>query len=220
MMITYEFHFPDGQVRKFDVDLNRLAADAAVVHPEWTRLEFHQCPNCPLTPKEIAHCPAAVDIDKIVDVFSGTLSHLPVTVKVITEERTSLKDTDVQSGLKALMGLVMATSFCPVLKEFRGMAHFHLPFSSLAETVVRSISFHLIKKLYRAREGKAEDYSLDGLMAQFDALGTVNLAFTERVNAAAKEDANLNAIVYLHADSSMAPMGLDDILGELKPLFT
>ena len=116
------------------------------------------------------------------------------------------------------MGLVMATSACPVLSGFSAMAHFHLPFSSFEETVVRAISFHLLKKLYRDRASSPQTFSLDELVAHFQRMETINLEFTERVNAATEMDANLNAVVHLSADATLISAMLDQVLDDLKPL--
>ena len=72
-LITYTF-VPDGrEPRSFDLSLDsehfELAGPARQDPPEWTRLEYHQCSNCPLTAKDCSHCPAAVDLCDVISDF-------------------------------------------------------------------------------------------------------------------------------------------------------
>ena len=49
--VHYHFRFGDNSVWECDVStLTDYQASGADNLPDWTRLEFHQCSHCPLSP--------------------------------------------------------------------------------------------------------------------------------------------------------------------------
>jgi hypothetical protein len=58
-------------------------------------------------------CPVAIDIETISSQFADILSYEEAHIEVITQERSYSKATDAQTGLRSLLGLIMATSACP-----------------------------------------------------------------------------------------------------------
>ena len=131
-MIEYTLTFDDGHSVHFNVDPERPAGvhgdDAS--HPFWTRLDYHQCPNCPLKTSEHRYCPAALDIEQIVAAFADVFSHQQVQVEVRTAVRTYVNRTDLQTALRSLMGLTLATGGCPVLSRMKGPARLHMPMAT------------------------------------------------------------------------------------------
>ena len=129
MCITYSFNFQDGHQETFVVNLDPVTIEVAEPLPEqlpdWTRLDFHKCAHCPLDSETQPHCPLSARIAGIVDRFAEIISHEQTRVQVQTPQRTVSKDTTAQQGLSALMGLVMATSGCPIMGLFKPMAAFH-----------------------------------------------------------------------------------------------
>ncbi|EDN68605.1 conserved hypothetical protein [Beggiatoa sp. PS] len=95
--------------------------------------------------------------------FKEILSSSVTEVRVITQEREYFKRCDAQTGLRALIGLVMATSACPILSKMRGMAYYHLPFASIDEIVFRVTSSYLLSQYYVYQEGKEPDWDLKDL---------------------------------------------------------
>ena len=148
--IDYVFSMDDGRCFHFEVHPDRPAKEPPdrLAGAEWTHLTFHQCPGCPLEATQHRHCPAAVDVQAIATVFSDIISYEHTRVEVTTPERTFLKQCDVQTGLRALMGLVMATSGCPVLAKLKGLAHYHLPFATVEETTFRTVSLYLLRQYF------------------------------------------------------------------------
>ncbi|HIE00135.1 MAG TPA: hypothetical protein EYP59_07565, partial [Thiotrichaceae bacterium] len=139
MFIEYLFTMDDGKVLNYKINFSRPWTDILVQsdYPVWTELDFKQCGNCPLNPEEYSHCPVAIDAKEIFLGFKEILSSSVANVRVITPEREYFKRCDAQTGLRALIGFVMATSQCPILSKMRGMAHYHLPFASIDEIVFR-----------------------------------------------------------------------------------
>lgn len=216
----YEFTLDDGLVRTFTVGFEPKDYDDGQLHAEWTRLGFHQCENCPLKEKDHPYCPVARDIEDVANKFRDIISYERVNVRVITDQREYFKNCDVQTGLKSLLGLIMGASDCPILGQFKSMAYYHLPFSSVDETIFRTVGAYLLKQYFVYKEGEEPDLDLEGLEGLYHRLQEVNTSFLQRIKAASKSDANLNAINILFSLSAMVSMTLEAKLDELKPLFT
>lgn len=220
-MIQYVFKMAGGVSHTFDVDLERAAVPSVdeAEHAAWTRLEFHQCANCPLRPDSSRYCPAAVALEPVVHVFARILSYEEVEVEVHTPERTYWKRCDAQTGLRALAGLIMATSACPILGRLKGLAQFHLPFATLEETVFRTVGAYLVAQYYRARDGQPPDLALSGLDEFYGRIETVDQCFKQRLDAICEQDANLNALGSLYCLASGLSELYEDHLEMLRPTF-
>jgi len=157
-------------------------------------------PLSALSSEQFRHCPAALDAKKITETFRAMLSYVEVTLEVRTPERTYSKRCDAQTGLRALFGLVMATSGCPILSRLKGLARTHLPFSTMEETIFRTVGAYLIQQFLVHKNGGEPDWELKGLNLLYEQLQEVNRCFKGRIDAASVQDANMNALgslVYL-----------------------
>lgn len=199
--LTYRFRMKDGRRRDFTVRLKRPRLDLETTprteFPEWTALEFHKCPNCPLKPETSPRCPVGVSLIDLVDLFKDCLSTDVSEMSIVSEDREYRKTIGIQFGISSLMGLYMATSGCPVIDKLRPMVLTHLPFSSLEETTYRSLSMYLVAQYLRHRRGEKADWDLKDLMSSYDAVNAVNRAFIQRLHSVAPKDANANALVNL-----------------------
>jgi hypothetical protein len=221
--ISYRFSFADDTQLRIEVDVLRNAADVEAQPergpdaPEWTKLDFRQCPNCPLSPSEHRHCPAARDLAPTIEAFAKIISYQEARVEVETPERTVSRECQVQDALGSLVGLIMASSACPVLGRMRGLARTHLPFASLEETLLRSVGAYLTRQLLLHKQGQEPDWDLAGLKAHYAELEILNRAFKRRVNAAAQQDATLNAVSAWGIVSTGVGFSIDDHLADLEP---
>jgi len=216
-MIEYHITLKEGRVFQFQVDLARkIQPRAASSHSGWTQLEFNKCSNCPLNREQHSHCPAAVDVEQIVATFRDVISYEEVTVEVRTPMRTYSQATDMQTTLRSLLGLVMATSGCPILSRLKGLAQLHLPFASLQETLFRTTGAYLLRQYFALKEGAAPDLELKGLGQLYGDLQTVNRCFKKRVDAASEQDANMNAIGSLVFVAMGVSYSLEDQLAEIR----
>ncbi len=217
----YEFHFAAAPIIHFEVGPSRPkgTGPTPLRHAAWTRLDFHQCDGCPLTSATHSHCPVAIDIEAVAVAFREVISYTRTTVRVIAAQRTYVKDCDVQSGLNSLLGLIMANSCCPILSQFRPMAHFHLPFSSIEETIYRTASAYLTKQYFLHQDGLSPDLDLDGLDILYEQLQQINSDLVTRVRAASHADANMNAVTTFFSISTIVAMTMRQQLDALRPLF-
>ena len=132
---------------------------------EWTRLDRKQCPNCPLKVENCAHYPAAVRIHEVLETFKDATSVERVDLSVVTQRRTFRQECDLQTGLNSMLGLQLATSGCPILKQLRAMATFHIPFCTFGETLYRTISAYLTRQFFVYKEGGEPGWDLKDLKA-------------------------------------------------------
>jgi hypothetical protein len=210
--ITYVFQIDSGAEVRFDVDLKRPAPDGDL--PDWTLLEKDKCPHCPLPAKPGARCPAAADLVPLIERFSALASIGIADVRVVRSEYEVSKRTDTQTALSAMMGLILATSGCPILGRMRPLAHTHLPFASETETIYRIVAMHLLACFL---DETAAD--LKGLEALFADIDKLNLAFAQRIRRAIKQDASINALVLLHSRNMMASLLIEENVEKIRTWF-
>ena len=119
--IEYIFVFPEAELEdlSYKIDTQQQGGKALrkSTPASWTQLANHQCSICPL--KHEAHCPAALDIEQIIDDFKGMPAYKKIEVQVLTPERNISKQTGLEEGLRSLMGLIMANSDCPILSKLK-----------------------------------------------------------------------------------------------------
>jgi hypothetical protein len=176
--------------------------------PAWTRLGFHQCPNCPLNQSTHTHCPVAVGLVDVVESFKNCVSHEVVDATVKTPNRTYQKRASLQEVVASLMGLHMASGGCPLLDKLRPLVLTHLPFASVEETLYRTVSMYLLAQYFRGKRGLAPDWEMQDLVANCEDLTAVNIAFGKRILNINTCDANLNALVGLDCFSGMTGMSI------------
>lgn len=216
--IRYTLRFQDASSVACDIDTERTGslvdADAA---PQWTRLEHHRCSNCPLSAERHSHCPAALDIAKVVSCFAEAPSHKAVHVQVDMHERTHSRDTDLQTALHSVLGLMLSTSACPVLSRMRASARQHVPFATLDETLFRMVGAYLIGQYLQNRQGEQTDWSLQALVDFCADVQTVNQHLQQRLQELKGGDAHLNAIVSLMSMAMLVSFSLEQNLGNMAP---
>ncbi|HEY6950967.1 MAG TPA: hypothetical protein VI758_01100 [Bacteroidota bacterium] len=219
----YKFEFEHGTETNLDVELNaetlELLGSADAAKPYWTKLNFNQCENCPLS-AEVEYCPVAVNLSRIVETFRDDVSFESTVVTVKTNERTFVKKTTLQKGIASIIGLFMTTSNCPVMDKLRPMARFHLPFATSIETFFRSVSTYLTAQFLLARRGKEPDWSLNRLLEYYKAINVVNKGISNRLAKASERDANVNAVVILHSFGDGISYFIQDGLEEIEPMFS
>ena len=221
--VKYVFRLPDDRQELFEVhiDPEKMALLNGIPEtiPQWTKLEFEQCPNCPLESLHHSQCPLAIRLVKLIGICENLLSYDKVRVCVATPERIVYKNTTAQKGISALMGLIMATSGCPLMGFFKPMARFHLPFASEDETIYRATSMYLLAQFFLRQQGKEADLELKGLTKIYQAIQILNTSMARRIRAAIREDAAVNAIILLDFFAKTLPYAVEESLDEIRYLF-
>lgn len=219
LTLHYQFFFRDERLVEHKVLLSTQPAPPVADLPDWTRLDFHQCQHCPLTPGESPYCPFAVALREPVALLSSIASYEEVDAVVHWRGREIRQSTTIQRGAGALLGAVSATSGCPHTLPLKAMAWFHWPFSTSDETIYRSLGTYLLAQHLRKQRGLEPDWELNGLRAVYRNLRQVNLGMANRLRAAADRDSSVNAIVLLDLLAADTLYSIDQYNGELDPFF-
>ncbi|MBN2414177.1 hypothetical protein JXQ31_21055 [candidate division KSB1 bacterium] len=219
--VKYTFTMNDGSYEIFNIKLDPdtldSIGDTPDVLPEWTKLEFHKCPHCPLIKK--TYCPLAVSLISIVNKFNRLISYDKIHLDVETKERFISQNTTAQKGISALMGLVIASSGCPHTNFLKPMARFHLPLASREETMYRATSMYMLGQYFLSKNGQPVDFEFKGLIMRYRKLEEVNIAIAERLNIASKSDSAVNALILLDIYNKTLPMAIDSSLEQLRYLY-
>ncbi|MES3036486.1 MAG: hypothetical protein V4736_01145 [Bdellovibrionota bacterium] len=223
LKIEYAINFEDGTSKSFTVSIDTsnytIPEDDKVEAPDWTLLEFNQCPHCPYTPAEKKYCPVAKNLSEASVTFKEARSFTNVTAFVKTEDRFYGKKTDLQTALFSLFGLLMATSACKYMDMFKSMAQFHLPFASHKETMVRTLGMHLLGEYMKQQDNPSHKISLDKLLKDYEQVVPVNQGMIDRIRALKGGDATQNAVIVLDAFASLLPLQVSSGLADIKELF-
>lgn len=217
--LHYTFRFPDGRELAHQVLISSGPASLPADLPEWTRLDFQQCPHCPLSTETSPHCPFAAALRAPVALLSDVASYEEIEAVVKWRGREIRQATTMQRAAGALLGAVSATSGCPHTLPLKAMAWFHWPFSMSDETIYRSLGTYLLAQHLRRQHGLEPDWELEGLRATYRHLRQVNLGMANRLRAAADRDASVNAIILLDLLAADTLYTIDQYEGELDVFF-
>jgi hypothetical protein len=220
MDVEYNFKFENDTGFSFKVDDSFFQRASELEDAVWTDLDYCQCSNCPLNKEDSPKCPVALGLYQLVEKVSNSLSFESAKVTVQTTQRAYYKETDLQSGLFSLMGYIMAQSDCPHFKFLRPLAKYHLPFSSIEETIFRTAGSHLLNQHMNDLEGYDFDYSLDGLRENYNKLEIVNKGISERIHNLTKGDAGKNAIICLNIFAQMFDAQFDNDFTIIEKIFS
>lgn len=228
LSILYSFVFEDNSTMKYQITLdqeNLLFRPQKNSGPEWTKLQFKKCENCPFFPNKTPYCPVALNLAELVDSFSEIPSYKKAKVYVSTPERVYCKNTDVQTGLFSAFGAIMASSGCPHLDIFRPLVRFHLPFASTEETIFRAISMHNLNRYFEeSADGRPMTSTfadvLNSLKGKYAEIEKVNAGMLQRVREIVKTDADKNALVGLNVFAQMFSIEFENnFIDSLASLF-
>ncbi|PWT91159.1 MAG: hypothetical protein C5B54_05840 [Acidobacteria bacterium] len=224
LTFRYKFNFENGVAKEFAVELDKttlgLINQPREDHPDWTKLEFNKCPNCPLDSKVHPHCPIAINISDLIAFFKDLISYEKTYMAIETDSRTYIGKVSLQEGIKSLIGLYMVSSGCPVMDKLRPMVLIHAPFPTLRESIYKLISMYLLAQYFAKREGKEPDWSLKRLIELCNDIQVVNRSFFKRVREVKVKDASLNALVALDSFAVYTASSIeDDNLDEIRALF-
>ena len=122
--------------------------------------------------------------------------------------------TDVQTVLRVIFGLKMSLSGCPILGKFRALGQMHLPFATLEETIMRTISLLVLKK-FKEKNTDSVVFRASELESFYREISDVNKGFYSRIKNIVKEDSSLNALVILNSFSEYGVIGIEDLIESL-----
>jgi hypothetical protein len=223
LVISYRFIFPGNREEFIEVKIDKQTmesfSDDSGTPPDWCKLDFHQCSNCPLRAIPQTYCPLAERLVKLMATCQNVLSYDEVKMEVTTPERMVTKNTTAQRAVSSLMGLVMATSGCPHMAFLKPMARYHLPFATQEETVFRVVSTYLLEQYFRHQQAMSIDMELENLKKVYGEIQIVNKAMSARLRTIGVQDSAVNAVVLLDIFAKMLPYSIEESLEEIRYLF-
>lgn len=224
LSFRYKFTQASGKAHEFLIELDgeRLALKlpARQSYPNWAKLSYQQCPNCPLKETASPNCPVAVSLIDLIDAFKESFSYEKVEVEIVTEARKYVKQTTLANGISSLIGIYMVTSGCPILDKLKPMVRTHLPFATWQETLYRAIGTYLLAQYFLYRRGGKPDWDMEHLTKIYEDVRIVNKSFCQRLWETCIQDATLNAVVQLDCFADMTSGLLQrKRLDELEKLF-
>ena len=221
--IRYRFLFPNGREEIVEVKIDKLTMESLPDNsgnpPDWCRLDFHQCPNCPLNVATHPYCPLAAGLVKLMAAHHDVLSHDEVEMEATTPERVVSKHTTAQRAVSSLMGLIMATSGCPHMAFLKPMARYHLPLATEEETIFRAVSTYLLAQYFRHKHAQSTDLDLENLKKIYAEIRIVNVAMASRLRTVSEQDSAVNAVILLDIFAKTLPYSIEDSLEEIRYLF-
>lgn len=220
LTFKYQFRFDDSDQKEFELNLDRQSLRPILKkkasQSAWTKLTCNKCPNCPLDEKKFKYCPAATGICEAIEFFKDMVSTKESEIWVMAPERNYSVHLTATSGISAMMGLIMASSGCPILGKLKPLVRHHLPFASNRETVYRSLGMYLLSQYFAAKDGKTPDWELKDFTKLYEEINVINKAFCNRLRETTVEDANLNAIIKL--DCFAQQINLTISIGSIEDL--
>ena len=220
----YRFVLDQDNEEIFDLELEGdaryLETSFSDDSPDWARLDFHQCPHCPLSTKTHTYCPVMANIAAIAIRLDRLISYDEIDLEITTAERRIMQRTTAQRGISSLVGLAMAASDCPHTRFFKPMAHFHLPLASEQETIFRAVSTYLVMQYLKQIDGEKGDFDLRGLNDIYANIHEVNKAIIERLRDSVGSDSSINALLILDMFAYAVPDVVNESLDEIKDIFT
>lgn len=221
--IAYRIKVSESRTEVFDFEFSEGTFELLTVPtddpPEWTRLSYEKCPNCPLDEKKHSHCPLALQFHDVVQRFDDTKSIDQVEMEVVTAERRVIQNTDIQRAIASMLDLIFPICGCPKTEHMKPMARFHLPLASEEETVFRVTGMFLLAQYFLRMSHQGGSIGFSGLKQIYEDLHILNVSVAKRIRAATQSDSSKNAIALLDMYSTLVPMLLEDELVEMRSFF-
>ena len=154
---------------------------------------------------------------ELVKRFARLSSYDRMFVEVVTDVRIYRKKTSAQRGISSLMGLLIATSDCPLTDFFKPMARFHLPFATGEETIWRATSTYMLAQYFLGKQDGCTDLDMKGLNLIYHNIQKLNSALARRLRGACARDSTINAIIILDAFAQSLPFMIESSLEKIEP---
>lgn len=225
--ITYKyiFYFSSKDIREFivclDSDTLYYIPSEIQPRPYWVEDNSRPCEDCTIVPNGSVPCPIERNIAGVVEAFKDMPSYRKVDVYVEAGIRTYVgRGISLQTAVSSLLGLIMATSGCDAFDWLRPMARVHLPFTSIDETVFRSVSTYLLAQYFRMENGLQPDWQLTELQEIYRRIAEINRHICDRIRMFGAEDASVNAVIALDSFAQIIPIAIEEGLTKLMPPFS
>ncbi len=210
----YQFGFESGLVKKFTLRVDKKTLSLIRIPsqdpPAWAELRNFKCQHCPLDPAKNEFCPVAVNLVDILADFKDFPSYEEADVTVKTTTRSYSKHTSLQSGVSSLVGIKMVTSGCPIMARLKPMLNFHLPFATLEETQIRTLSFYLLYQYIKWKRGENPDWEMNDLVNIYEDVRQLNHNVSKKIANLESRDTSINSLVILNNFADYITFTIDE----------
>ena len=206
--------FEDGEEESFFIELTRTGTFLLPIDDDdhdWTRLDFHKCPCCPLKSETTEHCPAAESLQSTLVKLKNHYSYERVTAKVVDwAGRSTSVNWQLQEVGSIFVQLAVFSSHCPVGWQFKPLLKDLRPFATNEE-----LSKHLISKFLLKHRGETEECKKD-ILEKMEPLRVVFSQLAKRLASDSGGDAIANSIVRLDAFALNISLYIEEVLAEVS----
>jgi hypothetical protein len=193
----------NGERLNFALELSKdddpLALNKQDIFPGWAKLEFNQCPHCPLDPAEVRWCPAAVAIVPVIETCAEWTSVELVELETIEETRRVIENLSAADALCSMLSNLAAFSACPVLTFEFWIWKYFSPSISVENALFRRLAVQLIYRELSAVRGIEIEPMRTGITMLSET--TTHLLGRLRGHHQMTGDAVFNAMVKVHTIS-------------------
>lgn len=219
---------PQYQVRLDDGRLIELSNPARITPeawdrmtdlPDWTLLNYHQCPNCPLDEKRILRCPAAAAVSQLVENFAEVVSFQKVDLVIIRSNGQYAVRGSAQMVVFALLVEFVSRAKCPYLFDPSADKGFFFLCLDVDQLLYRFFASFLIQH-HLLSSGEPDPNAVNWPRFQ-QFMGEMRIALEgllERIQASCHEDANINALTGAISISKLLEEHWDDSLRLFKDM--
>lgn len=208
LIITFE----DGQEERFYIERTQSGSHVPTPRPgdpaEWTQLQFHKCPCCPLS-EPTSTCPAAESLEDTILRFDDHSAHENVTTTAIDGAR---RQTVVQGQLQDVGSLfVQLAAFysgCPIGKRFKPMLYNLRPFSTNQE-----LSKHMIGRFLLKHHGQVKPSRIE-IIEKLEPLHIIFQHLLKRITDKSTGDVVKNSFLQVDAFTLTLSAQIDDVVDE------
>ena len=187
--------------------------------PDWAKLDYCKCPNCPLKTDEVEYCPTAVGLIPVVEGFKNIDSGHVVEVQATVANRRIIMSAPARLALSSVVGLISASAGCPHTIYFRPMVRYHLPLSNENETIMRAMSMYMLGQYFANKSGDKPDMNMEGLWKIYEELQTVNMTLAERLRSVHATSSSVNSVILLDMYTELIPREISSSIEDLGHLF-
>jgi len=210
----------DGKTLSWSLDFSgrgtlQVPLSGADDAPLWTRLDFFQCPECTLDPRENPTCPVAEVLARFArdvgerDSFENT----DVLVEEDDGRRVILRDVPLQSVAGELVRLAVFQSGCPIGRKLKPAMVRLRPFPTRDE-IVQSFAIFFALQSAGARQGMlGNNENGEQTAAQFmNSLHDVFGFLAKRLEHAGQGDVYINAVVIIDSLSLLFALSAPELI--------
>jgi len=218
LITRYQIKSETGEQLSFNVqnhkDLDPQELNSYSDLPDWVKLEFHQCTICPYKSENITFCPAAFELQDVIQQCSDCISHERVELSRLAKEGTVTTETDMQRALFAVIGEKAISSGCIILNSRQWSLGYYSMFTTPENLFYRSISSYLMRQFFASPDNCNPD--LKGHLDYLDEVINVFGSLLQRIRGESSQDANNNALASIVMSGQLLRHQRDDWLDELK----